>query len=416
MRVLSIGTYIGTAAVAALVVGSLAPASASPVRPLTKTQSVHQAGHIPKNVTVAPGKAGQLVNANLGRRFPALPQRVSSGSIVRDGKFAKECIYVSDNSSSLVHGYVADEVNGNPQAVLLGPGYGWGLADTKKILYAGSATNQATMTVDLYKQCGAGKNGKPPPVLKTLVSPNAGNPYGMWASDDGSLLAVNWPNKLIEAWDSKANGYAYLGASVDNAMALPYFVWWDALDAKSAKKGEGQRILVSGWNFNYSAMQVDSCTGNPGGALNCVAIVPNAGGFPGGILGYNDLSSRPANSQVENMIANDQFGTLSGYNCDLGAPGPPPCTLLGKFNYAAGASEPGYVSPGALDYTGIALSKDCSDVWGANIFFNSVSSLSGDGSANSDVPVAGMLLGDNTPVIGGAVPLGIAYSPPCKIT
>jgi hypothetical protein len=231
----------------------------------------------------------------------------------------------------------------------------------------------------------------------------------MWTAEDGSLIAIQWPNIAIDQWGPGAGGSEpYLGSGSDSNMGEPYFVFYDALDKKSQKKGEHERIILNGWNTAFSHAQTDSCTRTlPSPTLTCSTLIANSGGFPGGVVGYHDLSAgKFKGGSVPNLIVNDQYGTLTANACDMTSN---TCTATGSFNYAGAGGA-------ALDYTAIVLGTKCKDVWGANIFFIG-SALNGDAQQNTPLPVgSGMALGSATAAIAGAVPLGIAVSPPCKDT
>jgi hypothetical protein len=347
-------------------------------------------GHASK-IMVAPGKAGQLVQLHHGQPFrtaaKVTPAKRSKGG----------CIYLSDNSTGTVSIYNSTTL------AMTGSisGGGWGLADTPKNAFVGTPSD----TINVYKQCDT--SGK---ILGTLTGTSGDSPYGMWASDDGSLISVAWPGNLLDEWGPGAGGSEpYLGNSAESNMGSAYFVWYDALDKKSAKKGEKERILVNGWNINFSNAQTDSCTRTlPNPALTCSTLIANSGGFPGGVIAHHDASSKYQGPNVQNVVVNDQYGTMNGYACDIDNLS---CTLTGSFNYASAPP-----AGSALDYTAIVLGSKCKDIWGANIFFIG-SALNGDAQQNTpDTVGSGSALGSATAPIANAVPLGITVSKPCKDT
>jgi hypothetical protein len=343
-------------------------------------------GHASK-LMVAPGKAGQLVASHF---------HVNAKHQVFPAKKGKAgCIYLSDNASGTVSVYNSSTL------VQTGSisGGGWGLADTPKNAFVGTPSD----TINVYKQCGTTAVG-------TLTGTSGYSPYGMWASDDGSLISVAWPGDLLDEWGPGANGSEpYLGNSPESNMGSAYFVWYDALDKKSAKKGEKERILVNGWNVNFGNAQTDSCTRTlPNPALTCATLIANSGGFPGGVIAHHDASGKYRGGNVQNVVVNDQYGTLNGYACDITNLA---CALTGSFNYAAAPPQ-----GSALDYTAIAFGTKCRDIWGANIFFIG-SALNGDAQQNTpDTVGSGSALGSATTPIANAVPLGITVSKPCKDT
>jgi len=348
-------------------------------------------GHASK-ILVAPGRAGQIVAQHHGLPFRAAGH-------VSPAKKGGGCIYLSDNSSATAYVYNSSTL---AQTGSL-PG-GWGAADTKKNAFLGVNSTSGYDTINVYKQCQS--SGNP---VGTLVGSSSGSPYGLWASDDGSIISTDWPNNQLDQWGPGAGGSEpYLGAGTESNMGLAYFVWYDALDKKSAKKGEKERILVNGWSINFYNAQTDTCTRVlPNPALTCTTMIANSGGFPGGVIAHHDASNKYQGSGVQNVVVNDQYGTLNGYACDITNS---TCALNGSFYYASNNKV-------ALDYTAIVFGTKCKDIWGANIFYTSTYYIQGDAQQNTpDTVGGGSALGLATTPIANAVPLGITVSKPCKDT
>lgn len=409
MRLPSLGLSLSLAAGAALLLTlGLSTAGAAPrssqtigtpplVRGFGRVQTLRDA-------PVAPGLVGRIA-----AQHPALG--LGGYSWVRPGVIPA-CFYLSDNSSGVVTIYSAyapfPQIGALTHAA--GTSYGWGVADTGPHEDAPNARNEAFVaaandTIDVYDACKGAK------VLRTLTgSGNGGAPYGIWAGDDGSVIATNFPNNVIDIW-GPLPAEQHLGAVPVPKMGRPYFVFWDNNDAGTPISNA--YLLVSGYDVKLANEQVDYCKLSLAPlALKCKTLFTIAGGFPGGVVGLEISGTHPNKQLKTNIIINNQMGTLSAYGCDLPTD---TCRDNGDFIYNNGQSQ--------VDYTAIDLAifptQNANNLGAANAYYctPNKSTVCGD-AVSQTLPIGqGTVVNGTSAQLGPpSIPVGFKIWPPYKNT
>jgi hypothetical protein len=195
--------------------------------------------------------------------------------------------------------------------------YGWGVAANKKTVFVGSNAD----TIDEYKPCSTKAKGL------SLHGTGAGYPYGMAATNDGTLYATEWPSNYIDIFAPSGN----LTQTTDENM---FSVYGFAVN----KAG---KIFVSGQTESTFKAGVDECDAQ---GLNCKAtgIVYGA---PAGI----------ALDEKQHLYIADQTGLIYEYRKPYG-----PKDLIATFEYSS--------TKAAGVFANIALDATDGSIWGSDTY------------------------------------------------
>jgi hypothetical protein len=301
------------------------------------------------------GPVSPSVTSNAVLRQPVPAQ----GPVSRFNRSRAGCIYLSDSQSRKVEIYSGVAPYTQTGSLTSPSGYGWGVAANKKTIFVGSNAD----TIDEYNPCSTKANG-------SLYGTGAGYPYGMAATNDGTVYATEWPSNYIDIFAPNGN---LMQTSDENMFEVYGFA-----------VNKAGTIFVSGITQSTFAAGIDECDSQ---SLNCTAtgIVYGA---PAGI----------ALDKKQRLYVADQTGLIYEYGKPYG-----PNDLLATFEYS--------VSKAAGVFANIALDAKDGSIWGSDTY----SCASGTCAVAQQVMLPlGSGLGAATAPWSPAQAIGIAVWKPSK--